>query len=40
TDRKGADDYVSAQLQRAGLSPQLRQRYPHQFSGGQRQRVA
>lgn len=39
TDRKGADDYVSAQLQRAGLSPQLRQRYPHQFSGGQRQRI-
>lgn len=39
TNRKGADDYVSAQLQRAGLSPQLRQRYPHQFSGGQRQRI-
>ncbi|WP_122388248.1 ATP-binding cassette domain-containing protein, partial [Pseudomonas savastanoi] len=39
TDRKGADDYVSAQLQRAGLNPQLRQRYPHQFSGGQRQRI-
>ncbi|WP_122560335.1 ATP-binding cassette domain-containing protein, partial [Pseudomonas viridiflava] len=39
TDSKGMDDYVSAQLQRAGLSPQLRQRYPHQFSGGQRQRI-
>ncbi|EGH15073.1 oligopeptide/dipeptide ABC transporter, ATP-binding protein, partial [Pseudomonas amygdali pv. morsprunorum str. M302280] len=39
TDRKDADEYVSAQLQRAGLSPQLRQRYPHQFSGGQRQRI-
>ncbi|MEB6660647.1 ATP-binding cassette domain-containing protein [Achromobacter ruhlandii] len=33
------DDYVSAQLQRAGLDPALRQRYPHQFSGGQRQRI-
>ncbi len=31
--------YVSAQLERAGLSAQLRQRYPHQFSGGQRQRI-
>ncbi|KPG95466.1 peptide ABC transporter ATP-binding protein [Pseudomonas sp. RIT-PI-q] len=39
TDNQGFDDYVSAQLQRAGLSPQLRQRYPHQFSGGQRQRI-
>ena len=33
------DDYVSAQLQRAGLDPALRHRYPHQFSGGQRQRI-
>jgi len=39
TDKAGFDDYVSAQLQRAGLGPQLRQRYPHQFSGGQRQRI-
>ena len=39
TDRAGFDDYVSAQLRRAGLSPELRQRYPHQFSGGQRQRI-
>jgi peptide/nickel transport system ATP-binding protein len=37
TDRAGFDDYVSAQLRRAGLSPELRQRYPHQFSGGQPQ---
>ncbi len=35
-DAAGFDDYVSAQLQRAGLDPRLRQRYPHQFSGGQR----
>ncbi|MBV8617398.1 MAG: ABC transporter ATP-binding protein [Curvibacter sp.] len=33
------DDYVCAQLQRAGLDPALRHRYPHQFSGGQRQRI-
>jgi peptide/nickel transport system ATP-binding protein len=39
TDNAGFDDYVSAQLQRAGLNPSLRQRYPHQFSGGQRQRI-
>ena len=39
TDAAGLDDYVCAQLQRAGLDPALRQRYPHQFSGGQRQRI-
>lgn len=39
TDSAGFDAYVSAQLERAGLSAQLRQRYPHQFSGGQRQRI-
>jgi len=39
TDAAGEDDYVSAQLQRAGLDPVLRHRYPHQFSGGQRQRI-
>lgn len=33
------DDYVCAQLERTGLDPSVRQRYPHQFSGGQRQRV-
>jgi len=38
-DRAGLDDYVCAQLQRAGLDSQLRDRYPHQFSGGQRQRI-
>ena len=37
--RAGFDDYVSEQMQRAGLDPALRQRYPHQFSGGQRQRI-
>jgi len=38
-DAAGFDDYVSRQLERAGLDPALRQRYPHQFSGGQRQRI-
>ena len=39
TDRAGFSDYVAAQMQRAGLDPALRDRYPHQFSGGQRQRI-
>ena len=39
TDARGLDDYVCAQLERAGLDPALRHRYPHQFSGGQRQRI-
>ena len=39
TDHAGLDDYVCAQLERAGLDPALRHRYPHQFSGGQRQRI-
>ena len=33
------DAYVCSQLERAGLDPALRGRYPHQFSGGQRQRI-
>jgi peptide/nickel transport system ATP-binding protein len=39
TDRANFADYVTAQMQRAGLDPALRDRYPHQFSGGQRQRI-
>jgi peptide/nickel transport system ATP-binding protein len=35
----GFDAYVDAQMQRAGLDPSYRFRFPHQFSGGQRQRV-
>jgi peptide/nickel transport system ATP-binding protein len=37
--RGGFDDYVDAQLRRAGLDPAYKRRYPHQFSGGQRQRI-
>lgn len=39
TTKAGIDAYVSEQLERAGLSPSFRQRFPHQFSGGQRQRI-
>lgn len=39
TNKNEVDDYVCAQLERTGLDPSMRQRYPHQFSGGQRQRV-
>lgn len=37
--KKDLDQYVSEQLERAGLSASLRFRFPHQFSGGQRQRI-
>ncbi|GGD23385.1 ABC transporter ATP-binding protein [Aureimonas glaciei] len=33
------DSYVEAALQRVGLDPAMRKRYPHQFSGGQRARI-
>ena len=38
--RSELDDYVCAQMRRAGLDPAYRQRFPHQFSGGQRQRIS
>jgi len=33
-------DHVVAQLERVGLSPDVADRFPHQFSGGQLQRIA
>ena len=35
----GREDYLDAQLRRAGIDPAYKRRYPHQFSGGQRQRI-
>jgi peptide/nickel transport system ATP-binding protein len=35
----GADSYVEDLLEKVGLDPSYKRRYPHQFSGGQRQRI-
>jgi len=32
-------DQIDALMQKVGLSPRFRNRYPHEFSGGQRQRI-
>lgn len=40
TTRARVDDYIIRQLQRVGLDPAVRNRFPHQFSGGQRQRIS
>ncbi len=37
--RAGLSSYVDLQLERAGLHPSVKSRFPHQFSGGQRQRI-
>jgi peptide/nickel transport system ATP-binding protein len=37
--RAGVARYVADILQRVGLDPELRRRFPHQFSGGQRSRI-
>lgn len=39
-DKKTIDEQVQMILQEVGLSPEMRNRYPHEFSGGQRQRIA
>jgi oligopeptide/dipeptide ABC transporter ATP-binding protein len=36
---KDVDDQVVALLEKVGLHPDHRRRYPHEFSGGQRQRI-
>ena len=38
-DEKWVNDRVDTLLQLVGLSPEMKERYPHEFSGGQRQRV-
>jgi len=37
--RKDRRDWTAQLLQEVGLSPEQRDRYPHEFSGGQRQRI-
>ncbi len=40
TKAQGRSDAVDAVLKEVGLSPDIKQRFPHEFSGGQRQRIS
>ena len=39
TTKTEADDYVVSVMEKVGLRPESRAKYPHEFSGGQRQRI-
>lgn len=38
-DPKAKSSHIDSLLERVGLRPDIRHRYPHEFSGGQRQRI-
>ena len=38
-ERKALDGYIDTIMERCGLQPFHKNRYPHEFSGGQRQRI-